>query len=282
MSCAEYKLLALDMDGTLLDTHGHIAESSRAAIRAVQQAGVEVVLATGRDYNGILWDELEGVTIDYVVTNNGSAVYRVQDRACLFEHCLDNAQMVPVFRYLLQKGVYIDIFLDGRDYAPVETMPLVDKLELPDYVIRVLLANRTPMEHLVEKLEADALRLQKTTLNFWKEPDGTYHSRDAVQAYLKQVPGIVLVDGGFANLEFTAQGVSKATGLQFLADHLGLTLAQTIAIGDSENDAEMLRAAGLGVAMGNAYPQVKALADAVTDDNESDGVAKAIQKYLLQ
>lgn len=282
MSCAEYKLLALDMDGTLLDTHGRIAESSRAAIRAAQQAGVEVVLATGRDYNGILWEELEGVTIEYVVTNNGSAVYRVQDRACLFEHCLDNAQMVPVFRYLLQKGVYIDIFIDGRDYAPVETMPLVNKLELPDYVIRVLLENRTPMEHLVEKLEADVLRLQKTTLNFWKEPDGTYHSRDAVQAYLKQVPGIVLVDGGFANLEFTAQGVSKATGLQFLADHLGLTLAQTMAIGDSENDAEMLRAAGLGVAMGNAYPQVKALADAVTDDNESDGVAKAIQKYLLQ
>ena len=233
MSCAEYKLLALDMDGTLLDTHGRIAESSRAAIRAAQQAGVEVVLATGRDYNGILWEELEGVTIEYVVTNNGSAVYRVQDRACLFEHCLDNAQMVPVFRYLLQKGVYIDIFIDGRDYAPVETMPLVNKLELPDYVIRVLLENRTPMEHLVEKLEADVLRLQKTTLNFWKEPDGTYHSRDAVQAYLKQVPGIVLVDGGFANLEFTAQGVSKATGLQFLSDHLGLTLAQTMAIGDS-------------------------------------------------
>ena len=92
----------------------------------------------------------------------------------------------------------------------------------------------------------------------------------------------MLVDGGFANLEFTAQGVSKATGLRFLADYLGLTLAQTMAIGDSENDAEMLRAAGLGVAMGNAYPQVKALADAVTDDNESDGVAKAIQKYLLK
>lgn len=282
MSCAEYKLLALDMDGTLLDTHGHITKSSLDAIRAAQQAGVEVVLATGRDYNGILWEELGNVKIDYVVTNNGSAVYRVRDRKCLFEHCLDNAQMVPVFRYLLQKGVYIDVFIDGRDYAPPETMPLVDKLELPDYVIRVLLANRTPIDHLVDKLEADALRLQKATLNFWKEPDGTYHSRNEVLEFLRQVPGIVLVDGGFANLEFTAAGVSKATGLQFLGDYLGLTLAQTMAIGDSENDAEMLRAAGLGVAMGNAYPQVKALANAVTDDNESDGVAKAIQKYLLK
>ena len=281
MSCTEYKLLALDMDGPLLDTHGHITDASLSAIRAAQQAGVEVVLATGRDYNGILWDELGDVAIDYVVTNNGSAVYRVQDRACLFEHCLDNAQMVPVFRYLLEQGVYIDVFIDGRDYAPRETLALADKLDLPDYVIRVLLANRTPIDHLVEQLEADAVKLQKVTLNFWKEPDGTYHSRNEVLEFLRQVPGIALVDGGFANLEFTAAGVSKATGLQFLADHLGLTLAQTMAIGDSENDAEMLRAAGLGVAMGNAYPQVKALADAVTADNESEGVAQAIQKYLL-
>lgn len=160
-------------------------------------------------------------------------------------------------------------------------MPLAEKLDLPDYVIRVLLANRTPVEHLVEQLEADALHLQKVTLNFWKEPDGTYHSRNDVLAYLKGIPGIVLVDGGFANLEFTAQGVSKATDLRFLTDFLGLSMEQIMAIGDSENDAEMLRAVGLGVAMGNAYPSVKALADAVTDDNESDGVAKAIRNYLL-
>lgn len=133
----------------------------------------------------------------------------------------------------------------------------------------------------MEQLEADALHLQKATLNFWKEPDGTYHSRKEVLAYLQQVPGIVLVDGGFANLEFTAQGVSKATGLRFLTDFLGLSMEQVMAIGDSENDAEMLRAVGLGVAMGNASPSVKALADAVTDDNESDGVAKAIRNYLL-
>lgn len=281
MSCAKYQLLALDMDGTLLDTHGHISEGSLQAIREAQAAGVEVVLATGRDYNGILWDELGDVVVDYVVTNNGSAIYRTADRACLYEKCLDNARMAPVFRYLLKQGVYVDVFIDGRDYVPVETLDLADRLDLPDYVIRVLRANRTPIEHLVEQLEADALQLQKVTLNFWREPGGSYHNRDAVLHYLQGIPGIVLVDGGFANLEFTAQGVNKATGLRFLTKHLGLTMAQTMAIGDSENDAEMLKAAGLGVAMGNAYAQVKALADALTDDNESEGVAKAIRKYLL-
>ena len=88
-------------------------------------------------------------------------------------------------------------------------MPLAEKLDLPDYVIRVLLANRTPVEHLVEQLEADALHLQKVTLNFWKEPDGTYHSRNDVLAYLKGIPGIVLVNGGFANLGMLSQEIDQ-------------------------------------------------------------------------
>ena len=282
MSCAEYKLLALDLDGTLLDPAGHVTAASREAILAAQAAGVEVVLATGRDYSGILWSELEGVPLRYVVTTNGSAVYRVTDRTCLSEHCLDSVRMAPVLQYLLQKGVYIEIFIDGRSYAPREVLTLADRLNMPDYIIRTIKANRTPIDDLVHKLETGTMRLQKVTLNFWQEPDGTYHSRDEVLACLRSVPDIVVVDGGFANLEFTASGVDKATGLEFLADHLGIPMAQTMAIGDSENDIAMLRKAGFGVAMGNAYPAVKQLAAAVTADNASDGVAAAIHSHLLK
>lgn len=281
MTCTEIKLLALDMDGTLLDSAGHISEASRAAMRAAQERGVQVVLATGRDYNGIPWAELEGVKLDYAITTNGSAVYRIADRACLFEKCLPCGVGADIFDWLLERQVYIDVFIDGRDYVPREVLPLVEKLVMPDYVMQSLRTKRTPIDNLSGRLRAGSLHIQKGTLNFWPEADGTPHAFAETAAFIAAQKGITAVDGGFGNLEFTAAGVSKATALSWLAARLNVSLAQTMAVGDSENDTEMLRAAGLGVAMGNAPAPVRALAAAVTASNDEDGAAKAIEKYIL-
>ena len=97
---------------------------------------------------------------------------------------------------------------------------------------------------------------------------------------LTNCPDICVVDGGFHNIEFTAANVNKGVGLRFLADQLGLTIEETMAVGDSGNDAEMLMAAGLGVAMGNASEEIKAIADVVTLSNEACGVAHAIEQYI--
>lgn len=275
------RLLALDLDGTLLTGSGTITEASRAAIRAAQRAGIQVVPATGRDYDGIPWQELNGVQIDYAITTNGTSVYRTRDRACLYERCLPPALAAEVFGRLLHEGVYINVFSDGRAYVPRALFPLAEKLELPDYVRRGLLANRTAVDDLPDQLRSGALRVQKGTLNFWREETGALHGRDAVLAYLSGISGLTVVDGGFSNLEFTVHGSSKADGLRFLTRRLGLTTAQCAAIGDSENDAALLQCAGLGIAMGSAPADIRALADAVTASNAEDGVARAIHRFLL-
>lgn len=282
MPCAEKpRLLALDMDGTLLTSNGKITAASRAAIRAAQAVGCEVVLATGRDYDGVLWSELGGVTLDYAITTNGSSLYRVRDRVCLYEECLPSPAVAPVFDWLLQQQVYIDVYIDGRDYVPQEVLPLIGKLDLPEYVIRELAGNRTPIVDLVEKLRAGALAVQKCTLNFPRDPDGSLHHYAETLHYLQAVPGITVVDGGVSNLEFTVSGTSKAICLARLAGQLDIPLNRTMAVGDSENDLEMLQSVGLGVAMGNAPTAIRAAAKAVTADNDHDGVAAAIEKFIL-
>lgn len=282
MPCAEkIRLLALDMDGTLLTSDGKITEASRAAIRAAQAAGCAVVPATGRNYDDIPWEQLDGVALDYAVTTNGSAVYRVADRTCLAEQCLPCYLLAPVFAYLLQCGVYIDVFIDGHDYAPRELFPLAEKLDMPEYIIRGITHNRIPLDNVVEKLRDHALKIQKVTLNFWRDETGQLHNRENVLRYLSGIDDITVVDAGFGTLEFTLRGTSKATGLQLLADTLDIPMAAVMAIGDSGNDLEMLHAAGVSVAMGNAPAAIRAAAKATTASNDEDGVSAAIQKFIL-
>lgn len=274
------QLLALDVDGTLFGTDGKVTPASVEAIRKAQERGVQVVLASGRDYDGLPWDQLKDVQIDYVITTNGSAVYRTKDRKCLKEECLDKEKMIPLFEYILSKEVYLSVFIDGVNYTPIQCLPYVEKMIVPDYVKVALRIKVNCMEDMIGYLRANDAKIQKATLNFQYQ-DGEYLNRKEVKAYLQACPDINVVDGGFSNLEFTRNGVCKATGLNMLTEYLDISIEDVMAIGDSENDIEMLEAVGCGIAMGNALDSVKAVAKDVTLRNDEDGVAAAVEKYIV-
>lgn len=274
------QLLALDVDGTLFGTDGKVTPASVEAIRKAQERGVQVVLASGRDYDGLPWEQLKDVQIDYVITTNGSAVYRTKDRKCLKEECLDKEKMIPVFEYILSKEVYLSVFIDGVNYTPIQCFPYVEKMIVPDYVKVALRTKANCMEDIIRYLRENDAKIQKATLNFQYQ-DGEYLNREEVKAYLQACPDINVVDGGFSNLEFTRKGVCKATGLEMLTEYLDISIKDVMAIGDSENDIEMLEAAGFGIAMGNALDSVKAVAKDVTLGNDEDGVAAAVEKYIV-
>ena len=189
--------------------------------------------------------------------------------------------MIPIFEYLLKKDIYINVFVDGVNYTPVQVYSYIDNLDLPDYVIQHMKENRKGITDLIEYLKNGDAKMQKATLNFQKQENGEFLNLEEVQEYLEKCPDIKVVNGGFNNLEFTKAGTNKASGLKFLAGYLGMTMDEVMAVGDSENDIEMLREAGLGIAMGNASSEVKEVADEITLDNEHEGVAAAIGKYIL-
>lgn len=274
------RLVALDIDGTLFKTDGTISKESIRAVREAQEKGVEIVVASGRNYDGLPWEQLKEIPVRYVVTSNGSAVYSIKDQCCIKEECMDQELFFSLLSYVLEKEVYVSVFVDGKSYTPAQCRPYVDQMEIPEYVRKLLKEEVRFVDDLEAYIKETNGKIQKATLNFQQHADGSYLNRDEVRAYLEACPQISVVDGGFGNLEFTKCGVSKAVGVQFLAESLNISKEEVMAVGDSENDLEMIRSVGLGVAMGNASETVKNAADEVTFTNDEEGVAAVIDKYV--
>lgn len=275
------KLLVLDVDGTLFGSDGKVSMSSIEAMKKVQEKGITIMLASGRDYSSLPLDQLKDVDIPYVITCNGSAAYKTDTKEALYEECLDTEEMLEVFAYVLERGIHLNVQMNGGNYTEKKCQSYIRNMAVPDYVKEVLDETCEPVDDIVEFVRKNKVDILKVTLNFQMKEDGEYLNREEVNQYLKKLPDIHVVDGGFANLEFNKAGVSKASGIRFMSKYLGIPKEDIMAIGDSENDIEMLKEAGLGIAMGNARDEVIAVADAVTAPNDEDGVTKAIEKYLL-
>ena len=280
MQKKEVKLLALDMDGTLYNSNGVITEASKQAIREASQKGVCVVLATGREYRGISFEQLQDVSIPYVITTNGSSIYRTSDQICMVETCLPQKNLLSVIEFLMRQEIYITVFIEGKNFTPTESFAYTYKLGLPDYIVHDFEDTRTELKDLVGYVKSGQAKIQKITLNFQRQEDGTLLNREKVYEYLKNCKDICLVNGGYDNLEFTEKHANKGRGLLKLAQMLGIDPGETAAIGDSGNDVEMLRAAAVGIAMGNAPQDIKQQADWITRTNDEDGVAYAIYQLL--
>lgn len=273
------QLIALDLDGTLFNNQGIITETNKKVIRAAVDAGIHVVISTGRPFCGLPFEQLKDTGVAYALTANGSGIYHIPDETCLFEDCMDEELILPILDFLCTQDIHMDAFIHGKAYSTHEGKRIAKQLLIPESLRRYILETRTRVDDLRTFIHEKQLLVQKMTLNFLPLADGTKKNRNEVQAFLSAHPQVVCVCGGYGNLEFTKIGVTKGTGLQKLCELLNVTIEQSMAIGDTENDLSILEAAGISVAMGNATPELKEYADYITDSNEEDGVAKAILHF---
>lgn len=276
----DIKLVALDLDGTLFNSKGQITEKTKQEIKRITDRGVHVVLSTGRPYNGVPFEQIKGTGIDYAITTNGAAIYQISTNTCIYENCMDFSVTGPILTFLLSKEIHIDVYIDGEGFTPIRCRENLDRLPFADSMKTYIRATRTSVEDLYAYVRDCGRKVQKMTLNFYPQPDGTRLHREDVRIYLESNPEIEAVCGGFCNLEFSKAGVNKGEGLLHLAELLGVPASETLAIGDSGNDYAILNAAGIGVAMSNASDDIKAIADYITTSNEEDGVAVAISHFI--
>ncbi len=279
MTRSDIKLVALDLDGTLFNNESRVSAGNQSALQAAARRGICAVISTGRPFYGIPFEQVKDCGFQYAITANGSAVYEFPSGKCLYENCMEPELILPILSFLLTKDIHMDVFIDGRPYSPLSCLAAGQKLPLPPSLKKYVLETRTRLEDLPGFIAQNHLNVQKMTLNFYPDGNGGFTDRDEVRDYLLSNPDVVSVSGGYHNLEFTKAGVSKGIALSWLAKHLNIPMECTMAVGDTENDLAILEAAGIGVAMGNALPDVKAAADDVTLTNEQDGVAAALRKY---
>lgn len=277
----DIKLVALDLDGTLFDNSSHISERNLTAIRSITDKGIHVVISTGRPFEGIPFDQIKGTGINYAITANGSGIYEISTGKCLYENAMDEELVTPILNFLLTRDIHMDAFIGGKGYTPVQCVETAQKLTVPSSIKNYIITTRTRLDNILQFIYENQLKVQKMTLNFYPAADGTLIDRETVRKFLVSNPSITTVCGGYNNLEFTRADANKGVGLRKLAEILGVNPDATMAIGDTENDLAIIEAAGIGVAMGNATDAVKARADYVTTTNTKDGVAAAIEHFIL-
>lgn len=277
----DIKLVALDLDGTLFDNSSHISERNLTAIRSITDKGIHVVISTGRPFEGIPFDQIKGTGINYAITANGSGIYEISTGKCLYENAMDEELVTPILNFLLTRDIHMDAFIGGKGYTPVQCVETAQKLTVPSSIKNYIITTLTRLDNILQFIHENQLKVQKMTLNFYPAADGTLIDRETVRKFLVSNPSITTVCGGYNNLEFTRADANKGVGLRKLAEILGVNPDATMAIGDTENDLAIIEAAGIGVAMGNATDAVKARADYVTTTNTKDGVAAAIEHFIL-
>ena len=273
------KLIALDLDGTLFNSQSQISAHNIDTIKKANEAGATVVISTGRPYSGLPFEQLKGSGIRFAITTNGSAIYEIESGKCLFEEAMNEDIILPILDFLLTKDIHMDAFIGGKGYTPVQCVAAGQKLANPPALKHYILNTRVRVDNLPLFIHENQLKVQKMTLNFYPEGD-IFKDREEVRKYLESNPAVTTVSGGYNNLEFTRADVNKGVGLQKMAQLLDIPVAQTMAVGDTENDLAIIRAAGVGVAMGNATAAVKSAADYITTSNDEDGVAAAIAHFL--
>ena len=277
----DIKLVALDLDGTLFDNSSRISKRNLTAIRSITDKGIHVVISTGRPCEGIPFDQIKGTGINYAITANGSGIYEISTGKCLYENAMDEELVTPILNFLLTRDIHMDAFIGGKGYTPIQCVETAQKLTVPSSIKNYIITTRTRLDNILQFIHENQLKVQKMTLNFYPAADGTLIDRETVRKFLVSNPSITTVCGGYNNLEFTRADANKGVGLRKLAEILGVNPDATMAIGDTENDLAIIEAAGIGVAMGNATDAVKARADYVTTTNTKDGVAAAIEHFIL-
>lgn len=294
------RLVALDLDGTLLDSQSQISPRTRQAIADAVGRGVIVLPCTGRPLASLppLVAQLPGIR--YAITSNGAAVWdmgtdplgavysRYSDAAqrsthepvLLERHCLPPETAREAFALYQEYHGPLSIFSDGCAYldAPGMELFLARKNRHLSTEARQPDDGRT---HVVRDLDEWMSRHAHEVEKFCMFFDSVEIAQAALVRF-RAFPGIEAVQGAPDNVEITAAGVDKGTALLALADRLGIPREATLAIGDSDNDRAMLARAGVAAVMANALPEIRALGDIVsTRDNDHDGVAELFQRLGL-
>ena len=270
------RVAAFDLDGTLLDSSKNLSPGNRAALARAAAAGVVIVPATGRFWNGIPDCVRSLPFVRYAITMNGAQVWDAAEARSVAKSEIPVALALEAMRFADGMDAIYDCYRDGKGWMTASMQARAEEFAPDEPYLRMIREMRSPVPDLKENVAAVGRDVQK--LIVWARR-GT-SSSPLREAFAARFPGLCFSSSTPNNVEINLAGTDKGRALLQLCDHLGIDRGGCLAAGDGLNDLEMVRAAGIGVAMGNAVPEVLAAADWIAPSSDDDGIAAALARFV--
>lgn len=288
-----YKLVAIDLDGTMLNKYGVITENTKNVIKKVQEKGVEVIIASGRPINSVKNFSKEINSQKYFISGNGAITYDIKNDKILYENILNKNKVLQVIKICEENSIYYNVYTENGIIAKnlnYNTLYYykenINKSEENKTHINIV-------ENIYDYIENRNEKILKIMIC-----DGSKTIFNSIMKKIREITDIEILDVSHMSrkiikqgteeialeyfyTEISAKDVDKWNALEKLIELMNITKEEVVTIGDNANDIKMLKNAGLGVAMGESAPYVKECANEVTTSNDNDGVAVILEKIFL-
>ena len=270
------KLIAFDLDFTLLNTKKEVTPETMRVLNCAASLGIEIVPVTGRAWGAVPEAVKSMDFVRYAVTLNGAEIYDVKEGRTLHEALMPVSLGITLCRVIDGLGTVYDCIAGGQRYMRRENYDRIDTISDGEWQTNIIRGSSKPVDD-IESVIAGTTGIQKMQI-YTKDKDLRARLLEALPVVF---PNALFTSSVPNNIEINDTKANKGEGLKFIAGYLGLPMSSTMAFGDGLNDLEMIRAAGIGVAMGNACTELLEVADHVTADCDHDGVAEGIKTFCV-
>lgn len=272
----DIRCIALDLDRTTLNARGELSKANKEAIEAAIAKGIHVCIASGRAFDTLPKEVVEIPGIEYAITSNGAAVYRIQDKQCLRSYVLTEQSVKRILELTKDFPVTYEGFIEGTAYAAREYIENPVKFGASQRSVAYVQSTRHLKEDIAGFLLENAVRLDSMDIIV---KDGQEKQR-VIELLTTKVSDIYITSSISQLVEISYKDAGKRSGVKFITEYLGLQRQNVAAFGDADNDIDMLEYAGCGIAMSNASEKLLEVADFVTLHHDKDGVAYALKNIL--
>ena len=287
-----YKLVAIDLDGTMLNSYGMVTENTKKIIKDTISKGTEVIIASGRPIDSIKTIAKEIGSENYFIAGNGALVYDIKENKVIYEKYLSKQKVLEIIKICEENSIAYNIYTEKTIIAKTLKYNVLYYYKENLKKEESKKTNITIVENLYEYIKnLENEKFLKITVC-----DETQSIFNAIIRKLRTVEDIDVLDVSHMSRKMIRQGtedvpieyyyteislkkVDKWNAIEFIAQKMNVEKNEIMAIGDNMNDKIMIENAGLGVAMGQSTPRITEIADFVTSDNNDEGVAKTLEKY---
>lgn len=269
------KLVASDLDGTLLNKNKEITPRLFDALKKLDELGIYFVPSTGRPFGTVPQAIKELPFLKYVITSNGATIYDATEKKNIIENYLTPEAVYAVIEIARELPVITEYFIEGKAYIAKKVYDDLTPFDLTESHVTYIKNSRTPVEDFWDEMKRNNTVLENINLVF-----RDMELRKKTWDRLKSLGLASVTAATTKNIEITSLYATKAKALEKLCEVLGFTRENVLAMGDGDNDMPMIQFAGIGVAMANGEEHIKQAADIIADDCNDFGAAKILEQII--